>query len=151
MTYQELKAALLANKHEHALHAVSRIRYRMLEGQLARAVEGRKAAERKLHEHVCDENDEINRLRAENRRLMGELDLLRRALSSETPTAPTAEPNPPRPYQPNRSKTLPIKSTSRLRNSDLVRRALRGEPLPEPPEPGTFDPTITEEDQDHGF
>lgn len=153
MTYAQLVAALEANEHEHALQAVSRIRYRILEGQLARAVEARRAAERRLHEHICDENDEMNRLRAENRRLLGELDLLRRTLSSETPAAvrpaaaPQEEPNPPRPYQPHRGKRLPMKSSAALRNSPLVQRALRGEPFPEPPEPGTFDPTITEEEE----
>lgn len=151
MNYQQLRATLEANEHQHALRAVSHIRYRMIEGQLARAVEGRRAAERKLHEHVCDENDELNRLRAENRRLMGELGLLRKALSSVAPAtvqpALAVEANPARPHQPSRSKRLPMKSSAALRNSELVQRALRGEPFPEPPEPGTFDPTITEDEE----
>lgn len=157
MTYAELRAAIDANEHQHALDGVALVRYRMLEGQLARAVEARKAAERELFEFVCNENDEMNRLRAENRRLMGELDLLRRALSSAAPSvaqpvAQAVEVNPPRPYQPNRGKKLPMKSGAALRNSELVQRALRNDPFPEPPEPGTYDPTITEEDlRDHGL
>ena len=142
MNYQEIRALLLANKHDHALQAVSRIRFRMLESQLARAVEARRTAERKLHEHVCDEHDELNRARAENRRLQRELGVLRQALSLAAPgTVPQAQ----RPG----SKRLPRKSASAIRNSELVLRALRGEPLPEPPEPGTFDPTIDEEEAHH--
>jgi hypothetical protein len=80
MTLQELKSLLLQNKHDHAVEAVGRIRYRMLEGQLARAVEARRQAERKLHEHVCSENDELNRAKAENRRLMSEVAVLRKAI-----------------------------------------------------------------------
>jgi hypothetical protein len=82
MTYQELRALLVQNKHDHAVEAVSRIRYRILEARLARAIEGRLTAERKLHEHVCSENDELNRLKAENRRLQGEVAVLRKAILS---------------------------------------------------------------------
>lgn len=80
MTYPELRALLVQNKHEHALEGVGRVRFRMLEGQLARAVEARREAERKLHEHVCNENDELNRAKAENRRLSGEVAVLRKAV-----------------------------------------------------------------------
>lgn len=149
MTYAELRSALMANKHAHALEGVGKVRFLMLEGQLSRAVEARKQAERTLHEHVCTENDELNRARAENRRLQRELDAMTRALSLAAPTAAESGnsrefPNPPRPYQRPGRKGLPRKSTG-IRDSELVRRALRGEPLPEPPEPGTFDPTIDEE------
>lgn len=80
MTFPELRALLLQNKHDHAVEAVGRIRYRILEARLARAIEGRLSAERKLHEHVLDEHDELNRLKAENRRLLGEVDVLRKAV-----------------------------------------------------------------------
>jgi hypothetical protein len=86
MTLPELKVLLLQNKHEHALEGVAKVRFRMLEGQLARAVEARKAAERKLHEHVCSENDELNRAKAENRRLSAEVHLLRKAVLLASPS-----------------------------------------------------------------
>jgi hypothetical protein len=149
MTYHELRAALLANQHHHALDGVGKVRFLMLEGQLTRAVEARRTAERKLHEHICTENDLLNHARAENQRLRRDLDLLRQALSSAASgTVPVAQPVeviPPRRSWPNRSKGLPMKSSSAIRNSELVQRALRGEPLPEPPEPGAFDSTIHEE------
>jgi hypothetical protein len=87
MTYAELRSALMANKHQHALEGVARVRFRMLEGQLARAVAARREAERKLHEHVCTENDELNRARAENRRLLGEVAVLRKAVLLAAPPA----------------------------------------------------------------
>lgn len=150
MTYAELRSALMANEHQHALEGVAKVRFLMLEGQLTRAVEARRTAERKLHEHVCTENDELNRAKAENRRLQRELDVMARTLSLAAPLAVGSGNsreilNPPRPFQRPGRKGPPRKSSTAIRNSELVQRALRGEPLPEPPEPGTFDPTIDEE------
>jgi hypothetical protein len=85
MTYQQLRALLVQNKHEHALEGVGRVRFKMLEGQLARAAEARREAERRLHEHVCSENDQLNRLKAENRRLLGEVAILRKAVLLAAP------------------------------------------------------------------
>lgn len=82
LTYPEMKALLLQNKHRHALEGVGSVRFMMLESQLARARQERKEAERKLHEYICSENDELNRLKAENRRLMSEVAVLRKAILS---------------------------------------------------------------------
>lgn len=147
MTYADIRAALEANEHRHALNAVSSIRYRMLESRLVRAVDARKEAERKLFDHVCTENDELNRLRAENRRLHVENAALNRALLLQMPAERPAVVPPERPRPKPRVKG----ASSRLRGSALVQRALRDDPFPAAPEPGTFDPTVTDEDlRDYG-
>lgn len=118
-TWADLRAMMMANKHEHALRAVGNVRFLMLEGQLARAVAARKDAERRFHEYVCSENDELNRLRAENRRLQTENAALTRVLLSDRPANRPGEPvggkvlSVPSPRTPG-SKCPPAASPGRL-------------------------------------
>lgn len=91
-TWADLRALMMANKHDHALKAVGNVRFLMLEGQLARAVAARQDAERRFHEYVCSENDELNRVRAENRRLRTENEAMTRALMLVAPENRPAEP-----------------------------------------------------------
>src|SRR3954470_15276709 len=80
MTYAELRSALDANEHQHALDAISRIRFLMLEARLKHEMARREAAERDLHEYRLSENDEINNLRARIRHLEAENMVARKAV-----------------------------------------------------------------------
>lgn len=150
MNLAALRALLDRNEHDAALGAVGRIRYKMLEGQLAKARADADDARRRLHDYQLDEREEVARLRLEVRKLQAQLHALQQQamiLAKYQPLtgAPArAEPAPVAPRKPPRRLSL-------IANSPLVQRAQRGEPYPEPPEPGTFDPTIEEEEaRDYG-
>lgn len=141
MTYAELRARLDANEHEHALHALERIRYRMLESRLARAEATAERERRLRYESTLDENDELTRLRAEVTRLRSEVELLRRAALSAAPVERQPEPRPatrpPVPAPQRRQATRPLLDPAALA---IMYR--------DPPDPAAFDRTIEDEDGD---
>lgn len=80
MTPRELRANMEVVERMHALGQPERVRYAALEARCKRA-EALALEERRLrYEHTLTENDALTRLRAENRRLHLELDMLRRAV-----------------------------------------------------------------------
>lgn len=144
-----LRATLEAQEHEHALGLVGRIRYRLLERQRDRAIGARKDAERRLFDYQLDERDEMLRLRNQVRHLEADNEALRRAVLLATPQGQPAPPvaaHAPNPPAPRHGKPIKRIAPNLLLGSPLVQRLLHGEPAPEPPEPGTYDPTITEDD-----
>jgi multidrug efflux pump subunit AcrA (membrane-fusion protein) len=123
MTYAELRSLLEANEHEHALGALERIRFRVLEGRLAQAEATAERERRLRYEHTLTENDDLTRLRAENLRLRSENEALRRAVLAAAPAEHQAEPR--------RHATKPLLSPEALA---IMYR--------DPPDPAAFDRTI---------
>lgn len=131
MTYAELRASLDAQEHEHALHALERIRYRTLEARLARAEATAEQERRLRYEHTLTELDELTRLRAEIVRLRAENDLLRRGAVSQAPAGRPAQPPAAPPYPKARQRHDARLSAAALA---IMRRP--------PPDPAAFDRTI---------
>jgi hypothetical protein len=132
MTYRELCDRLDRNEHEHALHALERIRYRTLESRLARAEASAEHERRLRYEHTLTEADELCRLRAELARLRTENKALRRtALPDGRPDEPRSAPPAPAPRQ---------RQQQPLRLSPAARAIMQRSP----PDPAAFDRTIEE-------
>lgn len=142
MTYAELRSALDANEHEHAVQAVSRIRFGMLEARLEHEMRRREAAERDLHEYRLSENDEVNSLRMKIRHLEAENMALRKAvMMAGGPTVQAdsridKEKEFPRPKGPS-------SEIYGMRLSPAARALLAREPV----DPAAFDRTIDQDEE----
>lgn len=132
MTYAELRARLDAQEHEHALHALERIRYRTLEARLARAEATAEQERRLRYEHTLTENDQLTRLRAELVRLRAENEFIRLAALARIPP----EPPPAAPALPTLRPKARRQHATRLSAAAL---AIMRRP---PPDPAAFDRTI---------